>query len=343
MRPYNTRVDYSSLLPLLYSALAARGDLFDPRHRAAFRLFNGFTEGFPALAVDLYGSTLLLHDYSELPGDSGPLLRQAAETLQGHPLLAGNVRAVLVKHRNGYAQEEKRGILLSGDHLDDRVLEHGVWYALDLTMNRDASFYLDTRLLRRWLVEHSRGKRVLNAFAYTGSLGVAALAGGASRILQLDLNSRFLNLAKTSYTLNGFPIQKHDFMAADFFSGAARLKRLGERFDLVLLDPPFFSATSKGRVDQVGESARLINKVRPLVEDGGLLVAINNALFVSGAAYTQTLESLCSDGYLRLLERIPVPEDMTGYPSTLVSPPITDPSPFNHPTKIAVLEVRRKS
>jgi 23S rRNA (cytosine1962-C5)-methyltransferase len=108
----------------------------------------------------------------------------------------------------------------------------------------------------------------------------------------------------------------------------------------VIIDPPFFSTTSKGKVDQVNESDRLINKVRPLVKDGGTLVAINNALYVSGQEYMQTLESLCKDGYMSIRELVPVPEDMTGY--SQVIPPITDPSPFNHSTKIAILDVKRK-
>jgi 23S rRNA (cytosine1962-C5)-methyltransferase len=93
-------------------------------------------------------------------------------------------------------------------------------------------------------------------------------------------------------------------------------------------------------VDQVNESARLINKVRPLIKDGGVLVAINNALYVSGKEYLQTLESLCQDGYLKIRELIPVPEDIKGYDN--LNPPITDPSPFNHSTKIAILDVKRK-
>ena len=207
-------------------------------------------------------------------------------------------------------------------------------------MNRDASFYLDTGNLRFWLKENLNGKTVLNTFAYTGSLGVAAAAGGASRVVQLDLNRQFLNLAKELYTLNGLPIHQQDFIAADFFPAVGRFKRANQIFDCVLIDPPFFSTTSKGKVDQVHESARLINKVRPLINDGGTLIAINNALYVSGSEYMQTLESLCRDGYLKIREQVPVPEDMVGY--NKVGAPITDPSPFNHSTKIAILDVKRK-
>jgi 23S rRNA (cytosine1962-C5)-methyltransferase len=79
-----------------------------------------------------------------------------------------------------------------------------------------------------------------------------------------------------------------------------------------------------------------------LIKDGGCLIAVNNALYVSGKEYMQILESLCVDGYLKISELIPVPEDFTGYPETRAGQPITDPAPFNHSTKIAVLEVRRK-
>jgi 23S rRNA (cytosine1962-C5)-methyltransferase len=159
--------------------------------------------------------------------------------------------------------------------------------------------------------------------------------------VQHDLNRQFLNVAKTSYTLNGFPIQKKDFIATDFFTLVSKFKHTDETFDCVIIDPPFFSTTSKGTVDQVNESARLINKVRPLIIDGGSLIAINNALYVSGREYMKTLETLCSDGYLKIKELIAVPQDFIGYHK--INPPITDPAPFNHSTKIAVLEVKRKS
>ena len=323
------------IIPLLKKAIEARASLFDARHESAFRLFNGFTEGYPDLVIDLYASTLVMHNYADNPAQGKLPAEQAGRFLQERLLW---LHAGIIKARNGKTQDEKRGQLLFGGKPDTQIKEHGVWYSIDLTMNRDASFYLDTSNLRKWLVENMKDKTVLNTFAYTGSLGVAALAGGARRVVQHDLSRQFLNVAKTSYMLNGFPINKQDFIAADFFTLASKLKRTNETFDCVLIDPPFFSTTSKGRVDQVNESARLINKVRPLINDGGTLIAINNALYVSGKEYMQTLEALCKDGYLKIKELIPVPEDFTGYPETRLGSPITDPAPFNHSTKIVVLQ-----
>jgi len=185
-----------------------------------------------------------------------------------------------------------------------------------------------------------KDKSVLNTFAYTGSLGVAAMAGGASRVIQTDRNRQFLNLAKDSCSLNGFPIHKNDFIAQDFFPVIAKLKSTKQFFDCIIIDPPFFSTTSKGKVDLVNESARIINKVRPLINDGGYLVAINNAIYASGQEYMETLEDLCKDRYLEIKELIPVPDEFIGY--NRIGKPITDPAPFNHSTKIAILKVKRK-
>jgi len=327
------------MISLLEKAITAREALFEAGHKNAFRLFNGFLEGFPELVVDLYAATAVFFNYADIPQQGVEVVREAQEWMRNRlPWL----RTGIVKTRNSLRAEEKRGKLLFGEKPDRKVLEQGVWYAIDLCMNQDTSFYLDTQNLRTWAKQNLGGKTVLNAFAYTGSLGVAACAGGASRVVQLDLSRQFLNLAKTSYSLNGFPIRKADFLTGDFWPQISRLKRAGERFDCVFLDPPFFSTTSRGVVDLAENSAWLINKVRPLINDGGRLVSVNNALYVSGKAYMENLERLCADGYLKISELIPVPEDFTGYPETRAGAPITDPAPFNHSTKIAVMEVMRK-
>ena len=156
----------------------------DGGHKSALRLFNGFLEGCPELVVDLYGCTLVLQDYSEAPEEGRAMIQQAQAWLQSHlPWL----QAGIVKVRNSPSAEAKRGRRLFGEKPDRKVQEQGVWYALNLCMQQDASLYLDTRTLRTWARQNLSGKSVLNTFAYTGSLGVAALAGGAQRVVQLDL------------------------------------------------------------------------------------------------------------------------------------------------------------
>ena len=323
----------------LSQAIDARAGLFDPRREAAFRLLNGFLEGCPDLVVDLYARTLVLVNHSEDPVATQPLVDAAIGCLlERLPW----VKAVIVKTRNTADEQARRGALAYGSAPDRKIRENGVWYAVDLTLNLDASMYLDTRYLRAWAIEHLAGKRVLNTFAYTGSLGTAAMAGKACQVVQTDLNRRFLNLAKDSYALNGFNVQRSDFRAGDFWVVASKLRRAGELFDCVFVDPPFFSTTPRGTVDLVSQSQQVINKVRPLVGHNGWLIAINNALFLSGAAYMRLLEELCADGYISIEALIDVPPDFTGFPETRVGRFPVDPTPFTHATKIAVMRVQRK-
>ncbi len=158
----------SSLTLLLDKAIASRVTLFDAAHESAFRLFNGFYEGYPDLALDVYGHTVVVHNYADDPNQNKVLIQETISYLQAS---LSWLRAGIVKTRNGNTQDEKRGQLFFGEKPDTRIKEHGIWYAIDLTTNQDASFYLDTFNLRKWLIENMKGKSVLNTFAYTGSLG----------------------------------------------------------------------------------------------------------------------------------------------------------------------------
>lgn len=324
----------SSLLDHIDSAIEARADFFDAEHQSAFRLFNGFYEGYPELSIDLYGGTLVLFDYSNLAQDREVIINQVIQFIRNQlPWL----RSVVWKRRKSLSIRERRGILLGGELPDQVISELGVSYAVDLLMSQEASFFLDTRNVRSWALESLEGKTVLNTFAYTGTLGIAAQAGGAKRVIHLDRQRKYLNLAKASYALNGLQIDKSNFITGDFFKQTRSYRKSGQRFDCVIVDPPFFAKTRSGTIDMLENSHRLINKVRPLVNDGGYLLVINNALFLNGEEYYKMLTSICAAGYGSIETLIPVPADCTGYRDTIQRSPPVDPSPFNHPTKIALL------
>jgi 23S rRNA (cytosine1962-C5)-methyltransferase len=321
---------------LLEAAIAARAPLVDAAHETAFRLLNGFSEGLPALALDVYQRCLVLHDYTA--GGDAALTAQALATARAQlPWLT----AAVLKVRDG-APAARNGRVVFGapGDLPRKVLENGVWYALQLTLNRDASLYLDTRNLRAWAKENLRGKRVLNTFAYTGSLGVAARVAPSAQVITTDANRQFLAIAAESFALNGFKVPRRDLRAGDFFEIVSRLKREQALFDCVFLDPPVYSKGDRGVIDLQGGMGALINKVRPLVGHEGALVLVNNAVFVSGAEYQALLEALCAGGYLTLEQLVDVPPDCAGY--VRVGAPPADPAPFNHSTKIAILRATRK-
>ena len=304
----------------------------------AYRLFNGFYEGIPGLVLDRYGTALVIFDHTE-QNKFKILIDEVTNWTLSTPR---GVDAVLHKRRQHPEDQVKQGNLLAGSQLPDSIREFNVHYALDLQLHQDASFYLDTRLLRKWLSENMSEKRILNTFAYTGSLGVAAGVGGASLVVQTDLNKNYLRIAQHSWTLNQLPAEKHHLITGDFFRVTGHMRNENQLFDCVIVDPPFFSTTDAGKVDLQDETTRLINKVRPLVAHEGWLVVINNALFLSGTDFMAELEVLCQSKYISLERTVAIPTDVTGYPETIISSPPVDPAPFNHPTKIAILKVLRK-
>ena len=302
------------------------------------RLFNGFYEGNPAFSLDLFAATLVIQSYSE--GTVSPENWLAFIQKAVNPMIPG-IKNVLLKEHFSNDIEKRNGTILSGGPLDERIREWGVEYAIDLQLNRDSGFYLDNALLRKWLIDHCEGKRVLNTFSYTGSLGMAALAGGATRIVQTDLNEKFLNQFHKTAEINGVSAERYKNIAGDFFKIMALMRKEEQLFDIVILDPPFYSKTRNGIVDLQKNFINLINKIRPLVADGGKIIAINNALYVSGSEMMDRLEEAFDDGYIQIDERIPVPESFYGGDLSRAKLP-ADPFPFNHPTKIVTLNVKRK-
>lgn len=330
----NTKWSYIS------TRLKLRKDYLLEPCESAVRLLNGALEGQADWMIDLYGRTIVLHHYNKVVHANEDDLAELQKLLLEHfPF----INCIVLKERRDKNPELRQGKIIYGETPDSWIRENGTRYAIDLLMNQDASFYIDTRNLRTWLKENSEAKTVLNTFAYTGSLGIAAFAGGAEQVVQTDLNKRFLNIAKTSCTLNGFPINKKDFKVGDFWFQIKNLNRAKALFDTVILDPPFFASTEKGRFDTQQDTKRLVNKLRPLVQDGGHIVSINNALFLSGQDYLSELEKLCEGGYVEIQEFIDIPDDCRGFSDYDSSLSIANPTPFNHSTKIAILKIIHKA
>ena len=319
----------NSLRELVTASFRKRSALFDDPLTTAYRLFNGFCEGCADFSVDRYGTTAVILWTKKHTRPERDLLSMLCELcLEQVP----GIDCVLFKDRYSDDAVEKKGVLLSGAEPARFIREWGVEYPIDLRLNKDCGFYLDSALLRRWLLEHTDGKRVLNTFAYTGSLGDAARAGGALSVTQTDLNHNYLSARHSD----------QEYLFGDFFHVTASLRRSGRLFDLVVLDPPFFAAAGRSaRVDQARNAAGLINKIRPLIAHQGKIIVLNNALYLSGKDFLSQIKSLCGD-CLSIAETIPVPDSFYGFSPVTPDHFPADPAPFNHPTKIIILDVRRK-
>ncbi len=132
------------------------------------------------------------------------------------------------------------------------VQENGVRYGLDFEAGYSAGLFLDQRANRAY-VRGLGAKRLLNTFAYTCSFSVVAALSGAQTV-SIDLSKKSLDRGKENFTLNGLAAEGHQFFADDVMETLPRLARRGERFDVIILDPPTFSRGHKGRRFQVEQS-----------------------------------------------------------------------------------------
>jgi len=323
---------------LFHKAFLKREKQIFENEKNALRIFNGFTEGFPEISIDLYGRTLVIHSFFKEEGNAYPYSTAICEDAANW---IPDLKCILLKERFSKDSKKQQGTILYGNQPDDEIIEWDIRYKINLLLNRDCSFYLDSSLLRKWLLENAAGKTVFNTFAYTGSLGMAALAGNAKFVIQTDLNPHFLQIFSETAKLNKIDPKRYRIISGNYFRVASDLRQNNHLFDIVIIDPPFFSKTNGGIVDQLQNGIKLINKIRPLVAEGGKIIAINNALFLSGKEYLAQLEKLCTDSFVQIKEFIPVPASFFGGEFNKETIP-ADPAPFNHSTKIVILEVHRK-
>jgi 23S rRNA (cytosine1962-C5)-methyltransferase len=126
-----------------------------------------------------------------------------------------------------------------------RIVEAGLRYRVDVAGGQKTGFYLDQRDNRARVGALARGRRVLNAFCYTGGFTLAALAGGATTVLSIDSAADALELARQNLADNpALEAARAQWRCADVFAELRALRNEGQRFDLIVLDPPKFAPTA---------------------------------------------------------------------------------------------------
>lgn len=142
--------------------------------------------------------------------------------------------------------------LILGDpatNLQSTALERSLSYAIDFAAGYSVGLFIDQRENRRFVRDLAPGT-LLNCFAYTCSFSVAAATVGALTV-SVDLSKKSLTRGRENFALNSVPTTDHRFMADDVMTVLPRLARRGEKFDVIILDPPTFSRTHRGRTFQV--------------------------------------------------------------------------------------------
>jgi 23S rRNA (cytosine1962-C5)-methyltransferase len=254
-----------------------------PRPTTAFRLVNEGGDALPRLAVDVYDAWLVAQFY----GDDGPWADGARRARVLDRLLALGFDGVYVKIRPRQANllvDTRRDDLAPREPARGRaapeelaILEEGMPLLVRLGDGLSTGVFLDQRSNRRRVRDLAAGKRVANLFAYTCAFTVAAALGGAARSVSVDASAAALERGRANLSHAGVLDRgEHTFVAADAFAWLARAARRGERFDLVVVDPPSYSTTKRGRFVAGSDYGDLAAAAMSVLAPGGKLLACTN-------------------------------------------------------------------
>lgn len=211
-----------------------------------YRLVHGENDGLPGLVIDRYAGTLVLKIYSPI---WIPHLKEFCSALQQ---MNPTERLILRLSRSLQKQSEllfglEDGMILSGQPPEGPLLfqENGLTFECDPINGQKTGFFLDQRENRARVEKLSKGKSVLNIFAYTGGFSVYAARGGARQVLSVDISAPAMHAAIQNFSHNQhIPAVKaaiHETITDDAFEVLAQLESQKRVFDLVIIDPPAFA------------------------------------------------------------------------------------------------------
>lgn len=279
-----TFIDESFFVERLRSAKKYRESLGLPRKgvTTAYRLVHGEGDLLPGLIVDVYNDVCVLQAHSAGMHRAKPLLVEALQKVFSNQL------AAIVDKSTSSGQDKSgervdTGSYLFGEGGDSLVFEDGLQYHIDWIHGQKTGFFLDQRENRYLLRDLCQGKRVLNAFCYSGGFSLSALKGGAKSVVSLDSSEKALEILERNLQTNrssgALPADaEHRSVCEDFLR---YMQNLTEDFDVVLLDPPAFAKHRKA-LESGLRGYRSINTaglrgVRP----GGFLLTFSCSQLVS--------------------------------------------------------------
>jgi len=278
------RIDTAWFAARLARAAALRNRLYDAPY---WRWVHAEGDGLPGLVVDRFGDAVAVQPNAAWIDAALPALQEALGADVGTQVVQGSPR---IRRLEGLTTGAPavRGALAG----PLEVPMNGAIYLADLTEGQKTGLYYDQRPNHAFAQRLAHGARVLDVFSHVGGFGLAALAGGAAEVLAIDSSAPALALAEDSARRAGWD-GRYRVQQADAFDAMATLA--GERFDMVVVDPPAFVPTKDALAQGLRAYERLARLAAPLVAEGGVLCLCS----CSHAAGLEPFHKACVQGILK--------------------------------------------
>lgn len=297
-RNIHQEIDESFLRMRVKNAWEYRKTIVDT---SSCRLIFGEADFLPGLTVDKYEDVLVV----ECLALGMEAFKETIVNLLKEILAEDGVIIRGVFERSDANERKKEGLPKVKGWIGEpyktevEIVENGVHYLVDVENGQKTGFFLDQKYNRQSIRSICRGAKVLDCFTHTGSFALNAGQAGAASVLGLDASELGVEQAKKNAALNGLS-DIVDFECADVFEKLPQMEAAGEKFDVIILDPPAFTK-SRNSVKNAVKGYREINlRAMKLIRDGGYLATCSCSHFMTYELFTKTIGQAAANVHKRL-------------------------------------------
>lgn len=296
-------LDYDWFKSTITQALDLRKPLID-KDVTGYRLIHGENDSLPALIVDVYEDIAVMKIYSLMWMPYLDIIKESiVELLAPRSIILRNSRNIASALKKTYDIED--GKVIHGELTSPEVIiqEYGVQYKVNVPDGHKTGYFLDHRENRRLVGSMSKDLDVLDVFSYAGGFSIHALVGGAKSVTSIDISKQALLLAQENAFLNGAG-ERHHTLAGDAFDLMDRLIKEGQKYDIIIVDPPSFAKQADEVHGALNSYQKLAARASLLVKPQGLLVLASCSARVTSDDFFHTVESeLNHQGINYIIER----------------------------------------
>ena len=281
-------------------------DLVDNPQNNTCRLVHGEGDNLPGLIVDVYGKTAVMQAHSAgMHVDRLEIAEALSEVMEG---IVENIYYKSETTLPFKADLGPENGFIKGGSPENIALENGLKFHVDWLKGQKTGFFVDQRENRHLLERYSKGRNVLNMFCYTGGFSFYAMRGGANLVHSVDSSAKAIDLTNKNVELNFPGDPRHEAFAEDAFK---YLDRMGDQYDLIILDPPAFAKHRDALRNALRGYSKLNAKAFEKIKPGGILFTFSCSQVVDkkdlrNAVFTAAAQSGRS---VRILHQLTQPGD----------------------------------
>ena len=278
----------------------------DNKNNDTYRLVHGEGDNMPGLVVDCYGKTAVIQAHSVGVHYQRNMIAKALKEVLGDRVENVYYKSeTTLPFKADLGQENE---FLFGNTDENIALENGLKFHVDLLRGQKTGFFVDQRDNRMLLEKYSVGKKVLNMFCYTGGFSFYAMRGGATLVHSVDSSAKAIELTKANVELNFPGDARHHAYCEDAFRF---LDKMGENYDIIVLDPPAFAKHKGALRNALKGYTRLNMKAFEKIKRGGILFTFSCSQVVTkdnfrNAVFTAALQAKRK---VRILHQLHQPAD----------------------------------